>query len=160
MRRSFLLVLLLVGCGGPQDPSGSGGAQAGEPGQAAGTGAQSGSAGASAAGGKSGGSGGSGSSGAASCSERWTEYDALAKSARLCDPNAAAPECEFTVVVLDACGCTVPANDSSPNYAPARQRLSKYADDCDFPEDCAACPSTLAAACITDDAGISRCEYQ
>jgi hypothetical protein len=81
-------------------------------------------------------------------------------SARVCDPNAAMPECKSTVVVLDACGCSVPANGSSADYAPARRLLSKYAEDCGFPEDCDACPATLDAGCKDNGTGTHRCEYQ
>lgn len=125
-------------------------------------------AGASPLGGKPG-EGGSGGSeagaaaaggGGASCEQRWAEYYTFAMSARLCDPNAAMPECKFTVVVLDSCGCSTPANGSSPDYAPARLLLSKYYEDCDFPEECAACPSTLDAACKDNGTGTYRCEYQ
>jgi hypothetical protein len=130
-------------------------------------GAGMGPAGSSTMGGSKAGEGGSGGSdaggatgGGASCEQRWAEYYPLAMSARGCDPNAAMPECKFTVVVLDACGCSVPANGSSPDYAPARGLLSEYAEDCDFPEQCVGCPSTLDAACKENGSGSYQCEYQ
>jgi hypothetical protein len=104
--------------------------------------------------------GGAGGAGGADCATRWAEYDALAKAARVCDPNAATPQCKFNVVVLDSCGCSVPANGSSPEYTRARQRLTGYAEDCEFPEECAACPSTLQAACKDTGTGVSECVYQ
>ena len=95
-----------------------------------------------------------------SCAARWAVYEPLALSARKCDPNAAMPECKFDVVVLDACGCSIPANATSPDYAKARQLLPSYANDCDFPQQCTSCEATLNAACTDDGTGIPRCVYR
>jgi hypothetical protein len=166
MRSVFVVALLLLACGDPEElgggeqQGGNGGQAAGAGGQSAGTGGAASSGPAGDTGGAQAGSSSGGGAGGASCAERWSEYEGLAKSARLCDPNAATPECKFNVVVLDACACSVPANGSSPDYAPARQRLTQYAEDCDFPEECTSCPSTLDAGCKTNAAGVSQCEYQ
>jgi hypothetical protein len=58
------------------------------------------------------------------------------------------PECKFDVVVLDACGCSIPANAASPDYAKARQLLPSYANDCDFPAPAAKPPSTPPARTV------------
>jgi hypothetical protein len=158
--------MLLFGCSGPDDeqPSGQGGTSGRSQGGAqsvAGAGMPAaGSAGTAGSSSAAGGSLASGGAGEPGCSQRWLEYDALAKAARVCDPNAAAPQCKFNVVVLDSCGCSVPANGSSPEYAQARQRLTSYAEDCEFPEQCVGCPSTLDAACKATGTGVSECVYQ
>jgi hypothetical protein len=73
---------------------------------------------------------------------------------------AAQEQCDFTKVVFDRCGCSVPANASNPEFNQARTRAVAYAEHCDWPEDCESCPSTLQAACLEDPGGEMICQYQ
>jgi hypothetical protein len=148
MRGWIWVMLLAVGCG-PDDEKGGGGG--GTAGMASGGAATSGGAG---------GSAGGGGSGGVSCEQEWSEYESLVLPARRCDPMAAQEQCDFTKVVFDRCGCSVPANASHPEFNQARMRGVKYAERCDWPDDCDSCPATLQAACVADASGELLCQYK
>ena len=176
--KAIWLSLLLLSCSAPNDDerSGEGGAQAGgaqaggassHGGSETGTGGGGASHGGSAASGGASANGGlggaaqAGSAGAgANCEASWAEYQTLEMSARKCDPAAPTPQCKFSIVVLDHCGCSVPANESSRDYLKARQRLTKYLQNCHFPDMCKSCPASVMAGCEADGSGDPVCVYQ
>ena len=146
MRGWIWVLLFAVACG----PDGEkGGGSGGSAGTASGGMATS-----------AGGSGGSGGSGGLSCEQEWSQYESLVLPARRCDPMAAQEQCDFTKVVFDRCGCSIPANDSNPEFIQARMRAVSYAERCDWPEDCDGCPATTDAACLEDASGDLVCQYQ
>jgi hypothetical protein len=140
-------MFLAAGCG----PDGERGGGGGTAGAASGGTASSGGAGGASAGGGSGG---------VSCEQEWSQYESLVLPARRCDPMAAQEQCDFTKVVFDRCGCTIPANDSSPEFLQTRMLAVSYSERCNWPEDCAGCPATLDVACLEDASGELVCQYQ
>jgi hypothetical protein len=138
--RNVVCALVLLGCGPADNDEGGSAGNAGSSGGNGGT---------------TGGSAGT----APKCDEMWTEYEALRDSALRCDVSATPAECDTSDVVFDNCGCSTPANPSSPDYAEARRLGVEYFESCDFPENCVDCPATRAAGCVADgEFGV--CVYQ
>jgi hypothetical protein len=115
-----------------------------------------------ASGGGSGGGGGtlstsSSTSGDGGCFQPDLDVAAALDAARACNPAINAIQCDGTAVIHDQCGCSIVANEHSPDaVAAAQQAYNAWTASGCGPYDCTLCPPPPPAPYFCD-ATTSQC---